>query len=267
MSLYVLWPLHFLKKISGQLFWKMSLNLGFPDVFSCLNLGYGLLTRIPQKWCFVLELQIKRQVMRIFVLLLVVLTLITCLMWYLPSFYKVTIFPFQLKVSCGKILGDYRKMFHFSSNIHPPVLASIGVFLPEKIIIMAETKWLFSNSIIPFTFIRWHFILRKSYSFPFIHSFTHPSIHGLLFSTTSYNQFPSLFILISNCPDLDSGNSFTLTPISFWYPSPPFIVWACLYVGAQGSVCFVLCLIHFWNHPFFQGFLSFLRSRCFKTNI
>lgn len=154
------------KKISGQLFWKTYLNLDFPDILSWLNLGYVLLARIPQKWCFILELQIKRQVMTIFIPFLVVLTLITCLRWYLSGFYKVTVFPFPLKVSCGRILWDYRKMFHFSSNIHPPVLASIGVFLPETILIMAKTKWLFSNSIIPFTFIRWHFILRKNYPFP-----------------------------------------------------------------------------------------------------
>ena len=115
----------FFKKISGQLFWKMSLNLGFPDVISWLNLGYVLLARIPQNQCFVLELQIKSQVMRNFVPLLVVLTLITCLRWYLPNFYRVTIFPFQLKVSCGKIFWDYRQMFRFLSNIRPPIGFSI----------------------------------------------------------------------------------------------------------------------------------------------
>lgn len=58
-----------------------------------------------------------------FVPLLAVLTLITYLRWYLPSFYKVTVFPFQFKVSCGKIPWNHRNVLIFIK--HSPTSFSV----------------------------------------------------------------------------------------------------------------------------------------------
>lgn len=56
---------------------------------------------------------------------------------------------------------EITKIFHSSSNFHPVVLAFF-IFSGELITLMI-TKWWFSDSIIPSTFIRWHSIVRRSY--------------------------------------------------------------------------------------------------------
>lgn len=166
----------FLKKISGQLFWKMSLNLGLPDVFTWLNLGYVLLARISQKWCFVfLSASNQEEGDAYLSHYWWLLTLITCLRWYLPSFLWSHYFPFQLKISYGKIPWDYRSVSFFIKHL----LTSFSIYwcISAWNNYHGRAEWLFSNSIMPSTFISWHSVVRKSYSFPFTHSLIHSFIY------------------------------------------------------------------------------------------
>lgn len=93
------------------------------------------------------------------------------------KFLQSYFFPFSIQgILWEGSLGPQKCSIFHQTFICPPVLAPIGLFLPE-IIIMVEVEWLFSNSIIPSTFISWHSIVRKTYSFPFTHSFIYSFIH------------------------------------------------------------------------------------------
>lgn len=72
---------------TGQLFWRMSLSLRWPLVFLWLNWSNAFLTRLSERWCYILlGASYQRRTWCCYLLLLATLTLVTGLGWCLSSF-------------------------------------------------------------------------------------------------------------------------------------------------------------------------------------
>ena len=106
---------------------------------------------------------------------------------------------------------DYVKSYS-SSSFYPQVLAHFSTFL-AWITHYYDGNGVFSNTLVPSTFISWFPLLGKNFLFPFINLFIHLFIsvwtHGFLCYSTCCNSFSDYYLFwCSHCPSLANGSPY-----------------------------------------------------------
>lgn len=105
-----------------------------------------------------------RKCMMLIVPSLMMLTLIIWLRWCLPGFCPVKL-PFFFLYWVSYLMEGYcEAIILLFFKLSPMSFIILWWFLPESIIIMMVTKWLFSNSIISSTLIRMFFDYKEELS-------------------------------------------------------------------------------------------------------
>lgn len=109
LHLYLYFMPETLLKNAGQVFYRMSLYLGLSKVFSWFNWGYGFFWKNTKGMMCLFQDNLSGGIWAQYTLLLLILTLITWLRWYLPGFstVKVLFFLLQLINIRGEILWGY----------------------------------------------------------------------------------------------------------------------------------------------------------------